>query len=68
MDESKQSLLYMILDKATPPTMKSRPKRSLNILVALLGSFVFSSLLVILSARFIEARERFQKDRTLLGV
>ncbi|HYM20934.1 MAG TPA: Wzz/FepE/Etk N-terminal domain-containing protein [Candidatus Kapabacteria bacterium] len=68
MDESKQTLLYLTLDKATPPLKKSRPKRSITVLVALLGSFVLTCLAVIGAARVSEARVRFRRDRQRLGV
>lgn len=68
MDESKQSLLYLTLDKAVPPEHKSRPKRATMLLVAMLGSLALTSMLVVAWTRIAEARVRFQHDRATLGV
>ena len=68
MDETKQTLLYLVLDKALPPLKKSKPKRLITVISALLGSFVLTSFSVIAVARVAKSRKQFQKDRNLLGV
>jgi tyrosine-protein kinase Etk/Wzc len=68
LDESRQSLFYLILDKALPPLHKSRPKRSFALLSALLGSFAISSLAVIAVANLQHVRERFRRDKAALGL
>ena len=68
LDESRLSLPYLVLDKALPPTKKSRPKRSIQLITALLGSFVLTSLAVIGASHFQQARERFRRDKAALGL
>lgn len=68
MDENKQLLAYLTLDSARVPMKKSRPKRSIVILIALVSGFALSSLGVIGIVRFREARSRFKADRHSLGV
>lgn len=68
MDENKQSLSFIMLDSAQVPFRKTRPKRSIAILVAFFGSIVLTSLAVIAATRVGEARERFRRDRKILGV
>ncbi len=68
MDEHKQSLAYLTLDSAQVPMKKSRPKRSIAILIALLSGFAISSLGVIGLVRWKETRARFEADRQTLGV
>jgi len=68
LDETKQSLAYLTLDKAIPPKHKSRPKRSLQLLIMLLGSFAISCLAVMGWAYYRHATERFRKDKAALGL
>jgi len=68
LDESKQSLMYLMLDKALPPMHKSRPKRSIQLLIAMLGSFAVTCLSVIGIATYQHARDRFRKDKQALGI
>ncbi|MDP4219439.1 MAG: Wzz/FepE/Etk N-terminal domain-containing protein [Bacteroidota bacterium] len=68
LDETKLSLSYLTLDKALPPTKKSRPKRSMQLLMAMLGSFAVSSLAVIGLAAYQSARARFRRDKAALGI
>ncbi len=68
MDESRQSLLYIVLDKAIPPVHKSRPKRASALLMTLLGSVAVSSIAVIGIVNYRRAKERFTRDRKLLGL
>jgi capsule polysaccharide export protein KpsE/RkpR len=68
LDETKQSLSYLTLDKAIPPTKKSRPKRSLQLLMAMFGSFALSCIAVIGVASMNRAKERFRKDKERLGL
>ncbi len=68
LDESRLQLSYLLLDKALPPMKKSRPKRSLQLLMALAGGFALSSLGVVGMANFKEMRNRFRRDRQRLGI
>jgi len=68
LDESRQSLFYLTLDRALPPLHKSRPKRLITLLSALLGSFVITSLGVIAISNLQRARERFRTDKAALGL
>ena len=68
LDETRLSLSFIILDKALPPLRKSRPKRSVALLAAMLGSFVISSIAVIAAANVQLARERFRRDKAALGL
>ena len=68
LDETRLSLSYIILDKALPPLHKSRPKRSMQLLIAMLGSFALTSLAVVGISNFQYARERFRRDKAILGL
>ncbi len=68
LDETRLSLSYIVLDKAVPPTKKSRPKRSVQLLIALLGSFVLTSMVVVGVSNFHRARIRFRRDKAELGL
>ena len=68
LDETRQSLTYLILDKALPPSHKSRPKRSVQLMIAVLGSFTLACFAVIGLANYRLARERFRKDKATLGL
>ena len=68
LDETRQTLSYLVLDKALPPLRKSRPKRSIQLLIALLGSFTLSSLAVVGAANYQRARDRFRRDKAALGL
>lgn len=68
LDESRQSLLFVVLDPAVPPLRKSRPKRASVLLMTLLGSGMLCSLGVIGLVNYRHVRERFQRDRKLLSL
>jgi len=68
LDESRKTLMYITLDKALPPTHKSRPKRSIQLLIAMLGSFAITCLAVMGVSSYHHARERFLRDRSALGL
>jgi tyrosine-protein kinase Etk/Wzc len=68
LDETRSSLSYLILDKALPPSHKSRPKRSIELLTAFLGSFILTSLAIVGLANYQLARERFRRDKAALGI
>jgi tyrosine-protein kinase Etk/Wzc len=68
LDETRSSLFYLTLDKALPPLHKSRPKRSLTLLFALLGSAVITSIAIVAVANYKVARERFRRDKAALGL
>ncbi|HET9135630.1 MAG TPA: Wzz/FepE/Etk N-terminal domain-containing protein [Candidatus Kapabacteria bacterium] len=68
LDETKQLLAYIVLDKAEPPIHKSRPKRLITLLMAMFGSFALCCLLVIGVAQLGNVRRRFHQDRNSLGL
>jgi capsule polysaccharide export protein KpsE/RkpR len=68
LDESRQSLLYVVLDKAIPPARKSRPKRASMLLMTLVGSVAICSIGVIALVNYRQSRDRFRRDRQLLGL
>ncbi len=68
LDETRQSLSYLTLDKALPPSKKSRPKRGMILLIAVIGSFTTSCIAVIAAANIQRARQRFRKDKLMLGL
>ncbi|MEP7233915.1 MAG: Wzz/FepE/Etk N-terminal domain-containing protein [Ignavibacteriota bacterium] len=68
LDETKQTLSYVVLDKALPPLKKSRPKRSIQLLLSMFGSFGMASLAVLGAGNLRIARERFRKDQATLGL
>jgi tyrosine-protein kinase Etk/Wzc len=68
LDETRLSLSYLVLDKALPPLKKSRPKRSVQLLIAILGSFALTSLGVLGASSLQRARERFRRDQRVLGL
>jgi uncharacterized protein involved in exopolysaccharide biosynthesis len=68
LDESKQLLAYIVLDSAITPTKKSRPKRSIVLLSALLGTFALTSIGIVALANISIAREKFRRDKIKLGL
>jgi tyrosine-protein kinase Etk/Wzc len=68
LDENKQSLAFLVLDKAVPPARKSGPRRSIMLLIAMAGSVILSSLLILYYYRFQHAKARFGADKALLGL
>ncbi|HEY6172561.1 MAG TPA: hypothetical protein VIX80_09920 [Candidatus Kapabacteria bacterium] len=68
LDESKQSLAYVVMDSAIPPQKKARPKRASMLLMTLIGAVGLSSLFVLGYAQWKRAQGRFRADRGTLGV
>ena len=68
LDESRQMLAYIVLDSAVTPTKKSRPKRSIVLLSALLGTFALNSIAVVAVTNITVARQRFRRDKNVLGI
>ena len=68
LDESKQSLLYVVLDSAIPPMRKSRPKRASILIMTLLGSAALCSVVVIGVVNYRRSVARFRRDQETLGV
>lgn len=50
VDESRESNLIQVVDRATPPERKSKPQRAISCLIGLLATLVFLSVLVLLRA------------------
>lgn len=68
LDESKQSLAYVVMDSAIPPERKSRPKRATMLLSALLGTLALTSIFVVAISNWKLSRSRFQADKQTLGI
>lgn len=68
LDETKESVAFLTLDPATPPMRKSGPKRSVMLLIAMIGSFVATSVVVLYYYRLQHARVRFTADKRFLGL
>lgn len=66
LDESKQSLAYVVMDSAIPPERKSRPKRSIMLLSVLVGSIALVSIGVVVRANLQKVKVNFIKDQSLL--
>ena len=58
LDEARDAVLIQVLDKAVPPERKSKPRRSLIVIVTALAT----GLLAVLLAFVREARERAMSD------
>jgi tyrosine-protein kinase Etk/Wzc len=67
LDESRQSLAYVVMDSAIPPEKKSRPKRAMMLLMSLIGAIGMTSLFVLGFAQWKNTRVRFQADKAILG-
>jgi tyrosine-protein kinase Etk/Wzc len=68
LDESRQSLLFVVLDPAVPPLRKSRPKRASILLMTLLGTAAVTSIGIVVLVNYRRTKEHFQRDRKLLGL
>jgi tyrosine-protein kinase Etk/Wzc len=68
MDETKQSLAYVVMDSAVPPMKKSRPKRSIMLLSAFLGSAALISIFLVTRFYWRRSAANFNSDRITLGV
>ncbi|HYE75775.1 MAG TPA: hypothetical protein VEF04_20700, partial [Blastocatellia bacterium] len=67
LDETKEAVAFLTLDKAVAPVRKSGPKRSIILLIAMLGSVIGTSVLILYYYRIQHARARFASDSRLLG-
>lgn len=71
LDEAKDSPLIQVLDKATPPEKKSKPKRSLIVILATLVAFFLSVIWAFIREATVKAEtdseqaERLQELRRL---
>lgn len=60
LDEAKNLQTLYVLDEATPPTKKSKPKRVLIVAGSVLGAFVLAVLVIILVHNYLEFRKKYQ--------
>lgn len=58
LDEAKDFPLIQVLDRATPPENKSKPKRSLIVLLVTLGAFFLAVLLAFVRESQLSAMEK----------
>jgi capsule polysaccharide export protein KpsE/RkpR len=68
LDESKQSLAYVVMDSAIPPEKKARPKRSIMLLSAFLGTLALTSIFVVAISNWKLSKARFNADKQALGI
>lgn len=57
LEESRDSSIIQVLDKATPPDWKSKPKRALIVAGGLLGGFFAGVLLALVREKMSKSRE-----------
>ena len=58
LDEAKDFPLIQVLDQATPPERKSKPKRSLIVLAAALAAFILAVLLAFLREKLLRRKQQ----------
>ncbi|HET6513059.1 MAG TPA: Wzz/FepE/Etk N-terminal domain-containing protein [Candidatus Kapabacteria bacterium] len=68
LDVNKETVAFLVLDKAVPPIKKSGPRRSVILLVAMLGSVFATSFLIVNYYKVRSAQQRFQRDQQSLGL
>lgn len=61
LDESREGAAIQVVDVATPPELKSKPKRALISVAAAIMSFVFLAMLVVLVRLWRDDRDRPQQ-------
>ena len=65
LNEVRDTKSFIILDKAIPPDKKSKPKRSLFVIGAFVGSLVLSIIFIILLLGFQDFRLKYKKSMSL---
>jgi uncharacterized protein involved in exopolysaccharide biosynthesis len=68
LDISKETVAFLTLDPAVPPATKSGPKRSSMLLIALIGSVILTSFLILNFYKIRAIKSRFQSDQSALGL
>jgi uncharacterized protein involved in exopolysaccharide biosynthesis len=68
LDISKETVAFLTLDPAVPAQTKSGPRRSASLLIALVGSVVLTSFLILNFYKLRAVKTRFQLDQTTLGL
>lgn len=68
LDESKDFPLVQVLDKAIPPEKKSKPKRSLVVVLATLVTFLFASIWAFISEAMQRVKELPEQAEKLLAL
>ncbi|HET6511141.1 MAG TPA: Wzz/FepE/Etk N-terminal domain-containing protein [Candidatus Kapabacteria bacterium] len=68
LDISKQTVAFLTLDPAVPPLSKSGPSRSAMLAIALIGSIICTSFLILNYYKIRSARNRFALDQSALGL
>lgn len=67
LDENRELLGFVTLDRAVPPVKKSGPHRSTLLLSAFFGSLFAISMGIIVSVNLSHVRARFMRDRQLFS-
>jgi uncharacterized protein involved in exopolysaccharide biosynthesis len=66
MDEAKNSPLIQVLDKAIPPEKKSKPKRSLIVILAMIVCFFLATIWTFIREAMLKLKERPEQAQRLL--
>ncbi|SRR5579883_1188435 len=67
LDQEKDLYGFVTLDSATVPVKKSRPHRSILLLGVLFGSFMLTSIIVILTSQMNKLRTQFYVDQKIIN-
>jgi tyrosine-protein kinase Etk/Wzc len=68
LDINKETVAFLTLDPAVPPIKKSGPRRSAMLLIAMFGSAILTSFLILNFYKIRAVKSRFQNDQSLLGL
>ncbi len=66
LDQTKRTLAFVTLDHAVPPVSKSRPHRSILVLVALISSIIIIAFLILIATNVRRSIWRYRADRRLI--
>jgi tyrosine-protein kinase Etk/Wzc len=66
LDQTKRTLAFVTLDHAVAPMAKSKPHRSVLMLIAFISSMVLSSFVILIAANTRRTLARFSADRRAL--
>jgi tyrosine-protein kinase Etk/Wzc len=68
LDIDKETVAFLTLDPAVPPMSKSGPKRSAMLLIAMIGSVILTSIVILNFYKIRAIKGRFQNDQSALGL
>ena len=67
VDEAKDYPVIQVLDKATPPEFKAKPKRSLIAIMAIFLGLIISVVWVVMSQKIINLKKDLEKYKIRLN-